>query len=121
MDRTFRPLETHERELLERLLDPEFAGRDELRRQLDVVTACQILDDGTLALQCGPCLPAPVKRRVPTEGECRDADGGVIQVLLHVVNGVMHELEIFVSSQYCGEIMKVPRRSRVGDLSLVGE
>jgi hypothetical protein len=95
MDRTFRPLETHERELLERLLDPEFAGRDELRRQLDVVTACQILDDGTLALQCGPCLPAPVKRRVPTEGECRDADGGVIQVLLHVVNGVMHELEIF--------------------------
>ncbi len=95
MDRTFRPLETHERELLERLLEPAVPGRDELRRQLDFVSACQILEDGTLALQCGTCQPAPVKRRVPTEGEYRDADGGIVQVLLHVVNGVMKELEIF--------------------------
>jgi hypothetical protein len=35
MDLTFRPLKTHERELLEKLLEPEFPGRDELRRQLD--------------------------------------------------------------------------------------
>jgi hypothetical protein len=92
MDSTFRPLKTHERELMEKLLEPHFPGRDELRRQLDFVTAEQIFEDGTLALQCGPCLPAPVKCRVPTEGEC--ADGGVIQVLLHVVDGVMNELEI---------------------------
>jgi hypothetical protein len=31
---------------------------------------------------------------VATEGECRDADGGLIQVLLHVVDGVLNELEI---------------------------
>ena len=95
MDSTFRPLKTEERDILERLLQPEFPGRDELRRQLDVVTAKQVSEDGTLVLQCGPCSPAPVRCRVPTEGECVDADGGIIQVLLHVVNGVMKELEIF--------------------------
>ena len=94
MDVSYRPLKTHERELIERLLEPDFPGRDELRRQPDAITAKQILEDGTLALQCGPCKRAPVKRRVATEGECRDADGGLIQVLLHVVDGVLNELEI---------------------------
>jgi hypothetical protein len=95
MDATFRPLATHERELLERLLEPEFPGRDELRGQLDFVAAKEILEDGTLALECGPCQRAPVKRRVPTEGECTGVDGGRIFVLLHAVDGVMKELEIF--------------------------
>ena len=95
MDSTFRPLKTHERELLEKLLEPKFPGRDELRIQLNSVTAKQIFEDGTLDLQCGPSPPAPVKCRVATEGECLDADGGRICVLLHVVNGITNELEIF--------------------------
>jgi hypothetical protein len=95
MDSTFRPLKTHERELLERLLEPKFPGRDELRHQLKSVSAKQIFEDGTLVLQCDASPPAPVKCRVATEGECVDADGGRICVLLHVVNGVMNELEIF--------------------------
>jgi len=94
MDNSLRPLKLHERELLERLLEPEFPGRDELRCQMGTVMARQIFEDGTLELRCSACQPAPVKCRVPTEGECRDVDGGVIQVLLHVVDGVMHELEI---------------------------
>ncbi|MGA2594648.1 MAG: hypothetical protein ABSH32_32520 [Bryobacteraceae bacterium] len=61
MDATFRPL-TYERELLEKLLEPEFPSRDEPRRQLDFVAAKQILEDGTLALECGPCQRAPVNR-----------------------------------------------------------
>lgn len=93
-DSSFRPLRAHERALLERLLEPQFPGRDELRLQLEVVTARQIFDDGTLELRCGPCAPAPVRWRVPTEGECRDLDGGIVQVLLHVVGGFMRELEI---------------------------
>src|SRR5580700_163999 len=90
MDSTFRPLKTHERELLERLLEPKFPGRDELRHQLKSVSAKQIFEDGTLVLQCDASPPAPVKCRVATEGECVDADGGRICVLLHVVNGVMN-------------------------------
>jgi hypothetical protein len=95
MDTTFRPLNPHERDLLERLLEREFPGREELRQQLKSVAAKQIFEDGTLDLQCGPSSPAPVRRRVPTEGECVDADGVRIHVLLHVVNGAMNELEIF--------------------------
>ena len=94
MNSSVRPLKIRERELLEKLLEPEFPGRDELRRQLDSVTAKEILEDGTCALQCRPCLPAPVKRGVPTEGECPDADGVTIHVLLHVKDGFMSELEI---------------------------
>ena len=95
MESSFRPLTTHERELVEKLLGPDFPGRDELRRQLETVTAKQIFEDGTLMLQCGPCEPAPVRCRVPTEGECPDSDGMAIHVLLHVKGGVMHELEVF--------------------------
>src|SRR5207248_1056406 len=40
---SFRPLKTHERELLEKLLEPEFPDRYELRQQLNSVTAKQIL------------------------------------------------------------------------------
>src|SRR3954468_11828669 len=92
---SFRPLTTYERAVLDKLLEPNFPGREELRRQLDSVTARQLFEDGTLALQCGVCDPAQVKGRVPTEGECEDADGVVIHVLLHVVDGVMSELEVF--------------------------
>src|SRR5438874_8795200 len=80
LDASFRPLKTHERELLEKLLEPEFPGREELRQQLNSVTAKQVFENGTLALQCGLTHPAPVKSRVPVEGECRDADGGPISV-----------------------------------------
>jgi hypothetical protein len=95
MDSDFRPLKPAERALLEKLLDCEFPGRDELRRQLDSVAAQQVYDDGTLALRVASGQPAAVKGRVPTEGMCPDVDGVMIAVLLHVVNGMMDELEIF--------------------------
>jgi hypothetical protein len=110
MNSEFRPLKTQEREIFEKLLEPDFPGRDELRRQLDLVTAQQVHDDGTLALRCGSCQPAPVRCQVPTEGECSDSDGGEIHVLLHVVNGFMNELEIFKNEVPGGktEILKPP-------------
>lgn len=95
MDSSFRPLTDHERGVLEKLLEPAFPGRDELLDQMNSVTAQKIDDDGSLVLQCGPSRPAPVKCRVPTEGECVDTDGIAIHVLLHVVDGMMSELEVF--------------------------
>lgn len=95
MDSEFRPLDARERELLEKLLEPEFQGRDEMRSQLISVTGKQIEEDGTLLLQCGQSLPAPVKYAVPMEATCTDADGGSIAILLHVDrDGFMHMLEI---------------------------
>ena len=106
MEPSFRPLLKHERELIEKLLEPEFAGRDELRAQLPTVTARQILDDGTIVeLRSDSNVRAPVKDRRASEGTCRDTDGGRIDVFLHVVNGLMHELEIL---KYAGPIRKWP-------------
>jgi hypothetical protein len=94
-DSAFRPLDPRERGLIEKLLEAEFLGRDELRSQLGSVTAQQLHDDGTLKLRCASGLPAPIRRTLAIEGECKDADGGTIGVLLHVdKNGFMWLLEI---------------------------
>jgi hypothetical protein len=95
MDSDFRTLNAVERALLEKLLDCEFPGRDELHRQLGSVVAQRVDDDGTLALRVASGPSAAVKGRVPTEGKCPDVDGMIIHVLLHVLNGMMDELEIF--------------------------
>lgn len=90
----FRPLTTRELEILGKLLEPEFPGRDELRQQVGSLTARELFEDGTLALKCGANVRAPVTCRVPTEGEYIDADGYHVNVLLHVVDGLMTEMEV---------------------------
>ncbi len=95
MDSDFRPLDSRERELLEKLFEAEFPGRDELRVQLNSLTAKQIAEDGTLILRCDSGPPAPTRYLLVTEGMCTDADGGQIAVLLHVdKGGFMRMLEI---------------------------
>jgi hypothetical protein len=104
-------LSGNEAEILRKLLEPEFPGRDELLQQLTYVSARQILDDGTLELHCEGAPKAQVTRRVPTEGEYLDADGHTVNVLLHVKNGLMCELEIL--KNYPTKILKSPQ---AGDL-----
>jgi hypothetical protein len=95
MDSEFRPLDTREKGLLEKLFETEFQGRDELRSQLDSVTAKQIEEDGTLSLRCGSGLPWPNKYALAAEGWCKDADGMTIAVMVHIGKcGFMHMLEI---------------------------
>ena len=95
MDTHFRPLDTDEREIIERLLESEFPGRDELREQLKAVTARKVDDEGSLEFRVIESKPAPVKYRIPTEAVCPDTDGVNTYLLLHVVGGMMAELEIF--------------------------
>jgi hypothetical protein len=95
MNREFRPLNDREMGLLEKLLEPPFPGRDELRAQMNSVTGKQIEDDGTLSLRCASGPPAPTKYALAMEGVCTDSDGGMIAVMLHVDKaGFMHMLEI---------------------------
>jgi hypothetical protein len=96
METSFRPLLTNERQILERLLEPRFPGRDELRAQLQVATAKTFDEDGCFDIQCSqPVSPAPVKSPIPTEGECADRDGATLHVQLHVVGGIMKCLEMY--------------------------
>jgi hypothetical protein len=60
MELGFRQLTDQERGLLEKLLEVEFPGRDELRAQLSSVTAKQIEEDGTLSLKCDPNSTRPI-------------------------------------------------------------
>jgi hypothetical protein len=75
--------------------EPEFEGRDELRSQLGLATAKQLLEDGTLKLRCDSGSPASTTHGMVSEGMCKDADGLLISVLLHVDReGFMCMLEI---------------------------
>ncbi|HYW39595.1 MAG TPA: hypothetical protein VE957_15910 [Terriglobales bacterium] len=95
MDSGFRQLDTRERALLEKLLDAEFLGRDELHAQLDSLTAKQIEEDGTLTLRCASGPPSPSKYRLAMEGWYKDVDGMAISVMLHLdKDGFMSMLEI---------------------------
>jgi hypothetical protein len=91
----YRELKNEEREILKRLLEPNFPGSAELRDQLNSVRAEVIDEDGGLALQSVGSPRGAVKWRVPTEGECKDSDGVGVHVLLHVLDGRMCELELY--------------------------
>ncbi|HEY1528192.1 MAG TPA: hypothetical protein VGH51_18345 [Candidatus Angelobacter sp.] len=95
MDPGFRKLDDRERGLLEKLLEVEFPGRDELRAQLASVTAKQIEKDGTLKLRCDLGPPAAIKSRLVAEAMCKDEDGGSMSVMLHVDReGFIRMLEV---------------------------
>jgi hypothetical protein len=95
MDQEYRTLDDREKGLLEKLLEADFPGRDELRAQISSLTGKQIEDDGTLSLRCASGPPAPTKYALAMEGECTDADGAKIAVMIHVdKGGFMNMLEI---------------------------
>ena len=93
-----RPLKAKEEELLNFLLSKPFPGRDALRAQLKsvrVMTDCKDCPTIELAVDQTTGPVATVKARVPIEAEGFDSDGVRIHLLLHVVDGLLSELEIF--------------------------
>ena len=93
--------------ILEKLLECQFRGRDELRQQLAFATVRPIDESGSLALKVTSPILAETEHRVPVEAEYLDADGVPIWILLHVVNGLLNELEIIKAD---GSTMQNPRR-----------
>lgn len=93
---SFRPLSSSEHKLLDRLLSPDFPGRDELVQQLDDCEVREIDDNGSLEFKVETAIRANrVKYRVPTEGECEDMDNVTVHILLHVLDEKLNELEIY--------------------------
>ncbi len=92
----YRDLSFEEQRLLERLLEMQFAGRDELLSQLASCLAREVDDNGSLELvsHAGE-RRADVRSRVPVEAEYEDADGVTVHLLLHVVEGKLGELEVY--------------------------
>jgi len=91
----FREPTGEERALLDRLMQGDFPGRDELARLLVNIFVRNIDADGGLELQTQVQGRAPVTKRIPIEAEARDEDGIAIHALLHVIEGKPVELELF--------------------------
>jgi hypothetical protein len=91
----FREPATDERALLERLLEANFPGRNELSTLLGSVLVRTIDGDGSLELESQVEGKAPVVKGVPVEAEGKDEDGATIHLLLYVEDGRPVELEFF--------------------------
>jgi hypothetical protein len=94
-DGAFRPLSDPEGELLSILLGADFPGRDALKKQVAVALVREIDDNGSLEFARSDQTPAEVMRRIPVEAELDDSDGVTIHLLLHVVDGLVKELEVY--------------------------
>lgn len=94
-----RYLSPWEREVLETLLGVPFPGSEELRAQLGALRVSEEYtgdDPSVIFSVTRPATPpAPVRRRIPIEAEAPDSDGATIQILLHVVDGFIWELELY--------------------------
>jgi hypothetical protein len=92
----FRAMQPKERQLVRRLLEPLFPGRDELSRQLETAQVRTIDQDGSLEFSIRSSTKADhVKYSVPSEGAYEDSDGMIVHVLLRVVGDMAKELEFF--------------------------
>lgn len=112
---SYRPLTDWERRVILRLLmERPFAGREELLIQLDGVVAKPIDEDGSVSLQCSRPVKASVIARIPVEAEAQDRDGMMIRYLLHVVDGLLNELEV-----YKDDSSRVLRQAEPEDLKVM--
>jgi hypothetical protein len=103
----FREPTAVERALLERLLEADFPGRNELVGLLRNVLVRTVGGGASLELKSQVEGKAPVMKRVPVEAEGKDEDGTMIHMLLHVNNdGKPIELEFF--REDAGAIKRMP-------------
>jgi hypothetical protein len=94
-DHTFRGFTSYEREIIDRLLEKAFPGRDEIWEQMQNCLVRAIDEDKSLEFLVKSKVQAKVKRRIPVEAEFQDSDGVLMHLLLHVVDGKVNELEIY--------------------------
>jgi len=97
----FRAPTEIERHLLERLLEADFPGRDELAPLVRNVLVRTVTGDSGLELKSQIEGRADVNQRVPIEAEAAEGDGGegpsadIVHMLLHVRDGRPVELEFY--------------------------
>lgn len=100
MEETYRKPSDRERKILERLVYLDFTGTQALRNQLDGILV-RSLDDsdnyGSIELRASDSKKAEVSQRIPVEAHAQDKDGVKIEALLHIRDGMLHELEFLKS------------------------
>ena len=94
-DQAFRHLTVREQGIIDRLLEKAFPGRDEIYQQIQQCLVRTIDAEQSLGFLVAENMHSQVKKRIPVEAEFQDADGVLIHILLHVVDGQVKELEIY--------------------------
>lgn len=94
-DTTSRRPTGQEFALLARLVGAPFEGASALAGQLATTLVTTLDENGSLRLHPGDTMRAVVSRRIPVEASYPDADGMVVHVLLHVIDGRLYELEVY--------------------------
>ena len=86
----------YEADLIDKLLDNDFGGRDELRMQWRSALVRTVSPSGSFAIRPSAGEPpSPAKFGVPVEGESPDEEGGGVHALLHIRDGYLEELEVY--------------------------
>lgn len=92
---TFRQMTVGEKDILSRLLDTDFPARDIVCEQLAHAVVRTIDEEGSLEFQTTSPQTVPPGDRVPAEARYRDRDEVCVNLLLHVVDGKVRELEVY--------------------------
>src|SRR3954447_4713763 len=96
-DQSFRKFTDYERAVLDRVLELDFKGKEEIKDQLSQATASLIegTDDnyGSIKIKTLSSKKADVMERVPVIGVTRDEGGGPVEILLHTADGIVVSLE----------------------------
>jgi hypothetical protein len=98
IENTYRYPNPTEKRLLERLLEANFPGRDEIAEQVRICQVRVIDGDGCLGFRVPDTFRASVEQRVPVEAVACDDTGNNIHMQLHIVNGQLDELEFYTES-----------------------
>lgn len=96
----YRALSKLERKVIEKLLELNFAGRDELKRQIPDLLAKRIDDNGSLRLTVQSCIRSKIKGGPVAEARYPDTNTDAtnraqVNLLLHVKEGKLWMLEIY--------------------------
>lgn len=96
-EQAWRRRTPYEAELVDKLLDTDFEGRDELRKQWRSALVRTVSPSGSFAIRSSDGEPpSPAEFGVPVEGESPDdEEGGGVHALLHIRDGYLEELEVY--------------------------
>jgi hypothetical protein len=91
----FRAPSSAEQGVIRVLLEAKFPGDSALREQMSKARVRTLDVDGSLEISVEDGPLAEVAHRIPVEAVATDSDGASIHILLHVVDGMLQELEYF--------------------------
>lgn len=98
MEMVYRKLTKTEEQIVNKLLEKDFLGKEAIKKQISSALVRPIGEYkdnyGSLEFKVDFNDKAEVTNRIPVLGHTKDIDGVLVEIFLHVINGKINELEI---------------------------